>query len=267
VARALAHDAAVHRGPALSLHELIPKDGIASEDFGASIAITDDTLVIGALSEVNSDSGAVYLFHRPVAGWAHVRQVATLVPSTGAVNEQFGSGVAISGRTIVASAPYLTVGSNQYQCAVYVFDEPKAGWNGTIHESAELIASNGGYDSYLGYEGVAVSGRTVTAGAGYQTIDSKADQGAVYVWAEPKTGWSGMQHQSAELTASDGAASDYLGYGPVGFSGTAVVAAGSYHRVGSHSDQGAIYIWARPKAGWSGMRHESAQLTPAMARG
>ena len=42
------------------------------------------------------------------------------------------------------------------------------------------------------------------------TVGSNSDQGTAYVFAEPGSGWADMT-QTAELTASDGAADSFFG--------------------------------------------------------
>lgn len=263
VARALAGHDTSHAAPALVAHELAAPGGQDSEEFGDSVAVSADTLVVGAPFEVGpGGSGAVYVFHRPASGWAHVRRVAMLEPTDGVMGDEFGRGVAISGGTIVVGASYHEVGSNAHQGAVYVFVEPASGWSGPTHESAELTATDGQAGDFLGFRAVALSGNDIVAGAGYHSLGSSgSEQGAVYVFAKPKSGWSGMRHQAAELTASDGTTEDFLGFGAVGISGNTVVAASGYHQVGSNSGQGAVYVFVEPKSGWSGKRHQTAELT------
>jgi hypothetical protein len=76
----------------------------------------------------------------------------------------------------------------------------------------------------------------------------------------PPLGWAGLITQSAELTATDGAAGDRLG-ASVGMSGSTVVAGALNHAVGLNAKQGAAYLFARPAAGWAGSLTQSGELT------
>jgi hypothetical protein len=248
--------------PAIHSLEIADPHDRASDYFGTAVAVSGDLLLIGAPGNyMSSGIGIVYVFRRPASGWAHVKKVATLTPTEGVAGEQFGDGVAIDGSTVVVGAGYLTVDSHSSQGGVYIFAEPATGWHGALHESALLTASDGAVGDYLGYEGVAISGRVVTSAGSYHMVGTNSEQGEVYVWVEPKTGWSGTQHESAKLTANDGAVEDYLGYGAVAISGRTVAAAAGYHAVGATSDAGAVYVWNEPKAGWSGTHSQSAELT------
>ena len=111
----------------------------------------------------------------------------------------------------------------------------------TVQE-AELTASDGG--GGLGAS-VAISGTTIVAGAPGHTVDGHAQQGAVYVFTEPASGWADAT-QTAELTASDGAASDFLGVS-VAVDGATVVAGAP----GAASGKGAVYVFSEPAGGWS----------------
>lgn len=240
--------------------ELTASDGGVNDYFGwYSVAVSGNTVAVGG---VDHSPGAVYLFVKPPTGWSGVlTQTAELVASAGGDRLGAGqAGISSDGTTVVAGAGYQTVGSNVEQGAVYVFVEPKLGWSGTMTESAELTASGGGSGDQLGIEGVGISGDAVVAGAAYQDVGANADQGAVYVFVKPKSGWLGPMTESAELLASNGTAGADLGYSAV-ISGTTVVSAASYQKVGMNSDQGAMYVFTEPAHGWSGTVHQTAEKT------
>src|SRR5437764_1371181 len=81
-------------------------------------------------------------------------------------------------------------------------------------------SSNGAANGQFGYS-VAISGNTLVVGAPGTTVGSNANQGAAYVFTEPVSGWADMT-ETAELTASDGAASDAFGFS-VSISGHTIV--------------------------------------------
>jgi hypothetical protein len=125
----------------------------------------------------------VYVFVMPTAGrWVSTTQTAELTASDGQSNDNLGYSVAVSGRTIVAGADAQEIGSNDNQGAAFVYTEPSHGWKTTNADTAELTASNGVANDYLG-DSVAVSGPTIVAGARQHTSGSQTtDFGAAYVF-------------------------------------------------------------------------------------
>lgn len=123
-----------------------------------------------------------------------------------------------------------------------------------IVQLAELTASNGQGEDMLGYA-VAVSGNTVVVGA----PGVNSGQGAAYIFVKPASGWANMT-QTAELTASDGAASGEFGYS-VAIDGDTVVAGAHGVTIGSNRyDQGAAYVFVEPAGGWKDTT-QTAKLT------
>ena len=86
---------------------LTASDAAVGDNFGCSVAIAADTVVVGArFDDVNgNDSGSVYVF-RTSDGGATYGQVAKLTASDGDVWDYFGWSVAIDGGTIVVGAYY-----------------------------------------------------------------------------------------------------------------------------------------------------------------
>ncbi len=80
------------------LFKLLPDDGAAGDRFGRSVAISGNTVIVGAyLDDDNgSQSGSAYLFDTTTG-----EQIAKLLPDDGAAGDQFGGSVAISGTTAI----------------------------------------------------------------------------------------------------------------------------------------------------------------------
>jgi len=174
-------------------------------------------------------------------------QDARLTASDGATNDYFGYAVAVSGNTVVIGEDGATVSGHAGQGAAYVFTESGSGW-ANMTQTAELTASDGAANAYFG-DSVAIDGDTVVVGAPGVTVSGHGDQGAVYVFTEPGSGWTNMT-QTARLIVSDGAASDQLG-SSVAISGDTVVAGAPNATVGVNAGQGAAYVFAEPGAVWS----------------
>ena len=232
--------------PFIQQAKLLASDGAELANFGESVAISGDTIAVGAPGASNYQ-GAVYVFVKPADGWASGTQTAKLTASQAQVNDRLGSAIAISGDTIVAGA----FGASNYQGAVYAFVKPADGWaSGT--QTAKLTASDdaGGHFG----ESVAISGDTIVASA------AQAYPGAAYVFVRPVGGWANAT-ETARLTASDGDPQANLGHS-VAISGD-TIAAGAPGPTASN-EQGAVYVFVKPTDGWASGT-EAAKLTAPQA--
>ena len=222
--------------------ELTPSDGEFHDCFGCSVAISGNTIVVGNSGlEVNGNrgQGAAYVFVEPSTGWVSMTETAKLTASDGVSDAQFGSGVAISGNTIVVGAP----GTYPMEGNAYIFVEPDGGWVSAT-QTAELAPSDGfAYDNF-GLS-VSISGDTALIGAPDNGSGSP-EVGRGYIFVEPTDGWTNMT-QTAELAASDGQIGDTVGWSVSIDAGTAVIGSPT------HPDGGEVYVFVKPKRGWSNM--------------
>ena len=98
---------------------LTPAAPVARESFGAAVAVSEDgTVVVGAPGQIYQDLmvGRAFIYAVAVAG--NVPELAELVPSDGAVGDDFGLGIAIVEGQALVGAPDHDNGRG----AVYVFD-------------------------------------------------------------------------------------------------------------------------------------------------
>jgi len=241
--------------PWVQFLKLAAPDAAAGDNFGDSVAMSGNTIVVGASCAGGIPCyGAAFVFTTPDGNWTNLTQIATLKASDGA--SQFGRQVAVSGNTVVVGSPYSTVGSDQNQGAEFVFVEPSTGWT-DMTETAELTASDGKAGDELGAS-VSISGNTVVAGAPGTWCEScNPGPGAAYVFVEPGGGWVNAT-ETAKLTASDGANYTYFGYA-VGISGNTVIA-GAPGGVYPNTVLGKVYAFMEPPTGWTDMT-ETAKLT------
>ena len=222
----------------------------SADVFGTSVAVSGDTVVVGAVSEKSNatgvngnqadnsaaDSGAAYAFVRSGGVWS---QQAYLKASNTGAFDNFGWSVAVSGNTVVVGAHgedsnATGVNGNQannsssFSGAAYVFVRTGASWS----QPAYLKASNTGSSDQFG-RSVAVSGDTVVVGAngedssatgvnGNQASNGASESGAAYVFVRSGSDWS----QQAYLKASNPGDFDYFGYS-VAVSGDTVVVGAS----------------------------------------
>jgi hypothetical protein len=232
--------------------ELTASDAQRGDFFGCGVAISRNTIVVGASGATvngNPNQGAAYVFVMPINGWTNMTQTAKLTASDGAADVSFGSATAINSDTVVVGAPF-GINGNVGPGTAYVFVMPSSGWT-DMTQTAELTASDGTGQDLFGAS-VAVSGNVVIIGAGE---GAGQRPGVAYVFVEPQTGWKDAT-QNAELTASDGVIGDAFGQS-VSLSGNTVVVGASAHGAG---EAGAVYVFAEPSGGWANMT-QTAELT------
>ena len=244
--------------PFVQQAKLTASDTVGPHELGASVAVSGDTVVVGApLTTVNGVEfqGAAYVFVKPAGGWASETEAARLTASDGADRDALGSSVAISGDTIVAGAPFATISGHLEQGAAYVFVKPAGGWASET-ETAKLTASDGAPGEMFG-ETVALAGDTAVVHSDAK-VNANVFQGAAYVFVKPTAGWASAT-ETAKLTASDGAGDDDLG-DSLSISGDTVVAGAPDAKVNGHSQEGAAYVFVKPASGWVS-ETETAKLT------
>ena len=220
--------------------KLTASDGASTDEFGYSVAVDGNTIVVGARQD-DTRKGAAYVFTRPDGGWTSTTTAAKLTASDGAANDELGISVAIDGDTVVAGA----YGDDGNRGAAYVFTKTGAAWTSTT-TAAKLIASDGAANDELGIS-VAIDGDTVVAGAHLHDIDDNGSSilnaGAAYVFTKPTDGWTDNT-EGAKFTAPDGAADDEFGIS-VAIDVNTVVVGAHLHDVGANANAGAAYVFTR----------------------
>ncbi len=172
--------------------ELVASDAFAFDQFGFSVAISGDTVVVGATQENEFDNpnitsfvGAAYVFERDQGGSNAWGEVKKLTASDRVGIDQFGFDVAIDGDTILVAAPFKSPDSNNDGIfeiavgAVYFFERDRGGAN-AWGESKKLAASDGVADDQFGLS-VALSGRVGVIGALQDDNSNGVNAGAIYI--------------------------------------------------------------------------------------
>ena len=91
---------------------LTAADGAASDYFGIAVAISGDTVVVGASYDDpggNFDQGSAYVFVRSGSTWTQQQKITA---SDGVTFDNFADSVAISGDTVVVGAYLHDIGVN-----------------------------------------------------------------------------------------------------------------------------------------------------------
>ena len=224
--------------------KLTSDDRNQNRDFGWSLSIDGDTVVIGATrdNDKGTHSGSAYVFTRVTAGdlasgWT---QIAKLTADDGAERDYFGWSVSIDGDTVVIGA-YSDDDKGYNSGSAYVFRRDTAGYASGWTQLAKLTANDGAASDYFG-QSVSIDGDTVVIGAN-RDDDKGSNSGSTYVFRRDTpgdlgSGWT----QLAKLTAEDGADSDQFG-SSVSIDGDTVVIGARFDTdKGSHS--GSAYVFS-----------------------
>jgi hypothetical protein len=248
--------------PFIQAAKLRAQDGTTDDFFGFSVAISRDTIVVGAKQDdvgANVDQGSAYVFVRPALGWATATESAKLTSSNGRPGDQFGISVAVSGNDVFVGAWNVDNIGLGGPGAVFVFTRPAGGWAGALHETARLEASDR-LDGDLFGGSVAASGNVLVVGAPFDDFEGGGAQGSAYVFVRPFGGWAST-HESAKLSASDKSSGDRFG-SAVAVNGDTVAVGTFADDIGGQPDLGAVYVFVEP-GGWFGALEETAKLTAA----
>lgn len=263
------------------------------DEFGTSVAISGDTVVVGApkedsdmlgvnnpINEGSVDSGAAYVFKLGSGGWS---QQAILKPSDvgfSQAGDQFGFAVAISGDTLVvgapkedsdttgsSSSPNDTNGSSFNAGAAYVFTRGSGGWGQQAYLKPSAVGTSQSGDEFG--SSVAISGDTIVVGAPFENSgtlmggtvpdESSGDAGAAYVFARSGGSWTQQAYLKPPAVGTSQAGDEF---------GISVAVSGDTVVVGAHqedsstllgvttpndsvSNSGAAYVYTRAAGVWT----------------
>ena len=217
------------------------------DDFGISVAIYNDTIVVGAFGEdstttniingtdlsttnnLGNSNGAAYVFTRSGSTWSHQ---AYLKSPNNSDSDYFGTAVDIYNNTIVVGAPWenstttniingtdlsTTNNSGNNNGAAYVFTRSGSIWS---HQAYLKAPNNSNLDEFgipvaIYNDTIAVGARseysttnTIINGSNLSSTNNSGNaNGAVYVFTRAGTTWS---HQ-AYLKSSNNSNEDYFG--------------------------------------------------------
>ncbi len=212
---------------------LTASDGASGDQFGDSVALSGDTVVIGAGNDDHAggaSAGSAYVFTRSGSVWA---QQAKLIASDAAASDNFGISIALSADTTVVGAYRNDHVGAANAGSAYVFIRSGFVWT----QQAKLISDDIAASDFFGHA-VSVSGDTVVVGAYQDNHPAGADAGSAYLFTRSGTVWT----QQAKLTASDAAASDRFGFAVAVSGGTAMIGAYLDDHAGGNT-AGSTYVF------------------------
>lgn len=224
-------------------------DAISNDEFGASVAISGNTIIVGAAEadplEV-TNAGAAYVFRQDGEAWP-LEQL--LIADDMTELDRFGSAVAIDGDNVAIGARFHGTPGN-VPGAAYVFVRSGAEWT-----QEGFLSATSGVNADLFGDSLAMRRPFVVVGAPAKS----AGGGAAFLFVFGAMGWV----QLTELDSS--AASQFAGFG------TSVAMTTSHAVVGAPQDEntcpdanpgtacGGAYVYQRSGPQWSHV----ATLIPA----
>ena len=225
---------------------LTPSDGGAGDEFGNSVGISGDVIVVGAEyndNDVGNNAGTAYIFELQGGVWLETTKLRALDASQG---QHFGEYVATSnGVVLIGARQDADLGNNSG--AAYVFEKIAGAWT----QTGKLIGSDGERNDLSG-DTVAIQGDRIVM-ASYRNDASAGNSGAAYVFERTPAGWS----ETGKLVANDAAGE--MGRG-VALDGDRIVL-GARKDNTQGSESGAGYVFELLNGEWI----QTAKLLPSAA--
>ncbi len=199
------------------LQKLVASDRQGGDQFGFSVAIEGDYILVGANKEdedengmnTANDAGSVYVFEKNANGmWDEVQKLVSF--DNRRPGQEFGRAVALEGNAAFIGAYHEGTGSNPsstfWQGAVFVFQRDA---NGVWTSFQKIKANNIGYAAEFG-SSISVDGRLMVVGARGERRDANGQNtltgaGAAYFFHQNDTSglWEYVQKVSSPYRAQN----------------------------------------------------------------
>ncbi len=226
---------------------------MVGDQFGRSVAISDNTVVVGAYSDDHvggADAGSAFVFTRVGTVWSQQQKLGEGVAENG---DFFGSSVAVTGDDLVAGAPHDDHNGGTDSGSAVPYQRSGGLW--TAQNTLHALALPARTQNYFGRL-ASMSDGVLVAGSNGERVAGVSQAGAARVFVGSGTTWG----QQARLTAPVP--------GLLARFGVSVAAAGNTIVVGAQRDDhagrdgaGSAYVFVRFGAAW-GLQ---AQLTASDA--
>ena len=224
------------------IKKLLPLSGHALDEFGTAVAISGDTVVVGARlrDDQGANSGAAYVFMRNQGGtdlWGLVKELLATDEASG---DQFGTAVSISDDTVAVGSPLANASALANSGAVYIFGRNQGGSN-EWGQVKKLVASGPATADHFG-SSVSLSADTLVAGA-----PLVGGSGAAYVFMRNQGGtdlWGFVK----KLVSGDGLSNGQFGTA-ASIAGDIIAISAPQVNASGLGDSGAVYVLTRNQGG------------------
>jgi hypothetical protein len=216
--------------------ELFASDAGMNDDFGFSVSLSGDTVVVGAIEDDDTadGSGSVYVFTRSGTIWTQQQKLTASDPGE---NDHFGNSVSLDGDVVLVGA-WKDDDSETDSGSAYLF----ARSDGTWAQQQKLTATTPAAGQAFG-ESVSLFGNTAVVGAPLEL-----GVGQAHVFTAIGTTWTLEQM----LSASDAHTSNFFGRSVSVYGNTIVV--GATGTSGAGSETGSAYVFTRSSTTWTEQR-------------
>ncbi len=219
----------VRRGAAWTLQQkIVASDATINGGFGSAVALSGDTLVVGA-PQVSFPEGAAYVFALVGGVWQEQQK---LVPAVRSAFAFFGSALSLDGNSLIVGAPREEESGAFEAGAAYVFVRIGSTWS-----MEQRLVSSVSTGSAAAGSSVAIAGDTALVG-----VPNDPAGGAVVEFRRV----SGLWAQAQVISPSDGASGDWFGQALVLSADTLIV--GSPQKA---FGAGAAYVFVRAGGPWT----------------
>ncbi len=212
--------------------KLTSSDGALSDDFGWSVSISNDVIVVGAHWHDEpgaSNNGAGYVYVKPEGGWTDMTEDGKLTPTDMWADNHLGYSVDIDNDVIILGALYGRHPLSSYERSIYVYTKPVSGWKDTT-ETAELYSIN---DDYIGggLMSLSISNDVIICGKN--------------IFEKPEEGWKDTC-QIAILSPKEYASA----FGEAVSISNNTILIGAYSDDNGDPNTGSAFFFEKPAEGW-----------------
>jgi len=243
-------------GQWVEFQTLIDPDGNAFYNYGFSIDMSENQIVIGAIGSFNFGpfSGEVFVYSLDQGQWV-LNQI--LVASDGSAGDHFGHDVAIANNRIVVGSLYGN-GQADESGAAYVFENVEGVWT----EREKLVAADGALNDNFGFSvDVSDQGKVLIGAPNHSGIHEM--DGAAYLFEDGGDGYL----QSAILKQNEPSRRDYFGTSVALTEDDILV--GAFLADGFSNNTGAAYFFNKVNGDWTQVQklaNEDSELNDYFAR-
>lgn len=162
------------------VRKIVASDAVANDQFGSSVAINNDNVIVGSQSDDNANgnaAGGAYIFNRNQGGTNNWGQVRKLTGSSTIANNLFGIDVSIYNDKAIVSAAPSTSNSVRERC--YVFNQNTGGINNWGETQVLIGTVPANQSAWYGHD-IVITDETILIG----DPNESGDQGAIYFYLD-----------------------------------------------------------------------------------